>query len=345
MEAVPCPDRYDDVICQAADFVQQTRGRPFKEFPNIELLDDAEFDLALVEDLDESADDLLEDERLLKALGLLPVELDLFETFEALIQSGAVGFYDPEDGRLVVRGGQFDLYGQAILVHELVHAFDDQWFDLGREFGDDAGYGFLAVIEGNATRVENLWRSQLSAEDMAQLRQEEMGALSAEDFELLLSLPEVLIALQIWPYADGEVYVSALERRGGEAAIDERLVDPPASSEQVLHPDGPAAGLVVIDVDPPAVDGPVLDEGTAGELLVEQWLGERASFGWGGDHYVIWESGARTCLTIDLAADSASDSTDIFAAAERWADERPADRQVEIRESVARSTVRVNSCY
>lgn len=346
VETVRCPTQFDAVICDAAEFVQQTRGRPFKRFPNVELLDDTAFDLALVEDLDEAREDLIRQERLLKSLGLIPLDLDMFTTFESLIQSGVVGFYDPDTERLVVRGGEFDLYGQSVLVHELVHAFDDQWFDLGRDdFEDDAEYGFLAVIEGNASRVEELWKAGLSTDEAAELQQLEFGALSAEDLSFLLSLPEVILTLQISPYEDGQIYVNSLARQGGESAIDDKLAVPPESSEQVLHPGASEAANTPVPVEVPSAVGLLIDDGTIGELLIRSWLGPRAAQGWGGDRYVTWEAGSQTCFAAHLAADSNTDLEEMNQAALRWSSEAPSDRQVELIDGADRSTVRVSGCY
>ncbi len=347
VESVPCPERYSEEICAAADFVQQIRGRPFKEFPNIELLDDGPFDAALLEDFEESRADLVEDERLMTSLGLLPVGTDLFETFRSLIEVGVVGFYDPDDGRLVVRGGDFDLYGQSILVHELVHAFDDQWFDLSREDfeSDDAQYGYLAVIEGNASRVEELWRDQLSREEAEQLASQELSSLSPEDLDRMLSLPRILINLQISPYQDGERYVNGLVTQGGEAAVDERFADPPESSEQVLRPSAPQAELVVADVEAPPADGPVTSEGTVGELQLGFWLGQAAGTGWGGDSYVIWESDGQVCTRVDIVADTERDLDEMRSAADAWASGASDRRTIERVDTVDASLLRVTGCY
>lgn len=347
VESVPCPEQYSADICDAADFVQQARGRPFKEFPNIELLDDAPFDAALLEDFEESRAELVEDERLMKSLGLISTDLDLFQTFRDLLEVGVVGFYDPETGRLVVRGGEFDLYGLSVLVHELVHAFDDQWFDLSRDDFDsaDAEYGYLAVIEGNASRVENLWRDSLSSQELEDLTVQELGSLAPEDLDRLLALPRILINLQISPYEDGELYVSSLVAEGGEEAVDERFVDPPESSEQVLQFGTSADELAVIDVEPPPVDGPVSADGTIGELLMRFWLGGAAGDGWGGDRFVTWSDGDLVCTTIDIVADSDQDLDEIERAAEVWTVDAEDRRSVERVDSVDRSKLRVTGCY
>lgn len=346
VEPLACPDGVDQVICDAAEFVQRARGRPFRQFPTVELLDDGPFDAALVADLDELRDELRDDERLMKALGLISLDLDLYEAFESLVESGVAGFYDLDDGRLVVRGGELNLYAQTVLVHELVHAIDDQWFDIGRDdfANDDAEYGYIAVIEGNARRVEEQWRAALSPSELATLEQEQFLALSPDDIQTLLSLPQILLDLQLSPYQDGERYVSALAEAGGEQAVDDRLIDPPVSSEQVLDQGSSETSLVVVEVDPPAAGGPVLDEGRLGRLLVGFWLGQPAGRGWGGDGYVVWDDGDRVCVTVDLAADTEADLAEMRATAEAWASGSDL-RSVERVDTVDRSLQRVTGCY
>lgn len=344
---VACPVEYDQVICDAADFVQQSRGRPFKEFPVIELLEDAEFDSALLDDFEEYEDELLDDERVLKSLGLIPVDLDLRQAFRELLESGVVGFYDPETKRLVVRGGDFDLYGQLILVHELVHAFDDQWFDLNRDDfpNEDAEYGFSAVVEGNASRVEDQWRASLSIEERSELNAQELGSLSLEDLTRLQSLPQVILGLQASPYVDGQRYVDNLFTTGGEEAVDQRLTEPPESSERVLNPDLDEEALVIDELQAPPTDGVVVGDGTLGELLIGFWLGDIAARGWGGDRYGVWEQGDGACLAVDLAADTPTDLLELETAASRWQAADEANRSVETVATASRTLLRVTGCY
>lgn len=347
VETVPCPQEYSDVICDAAEFVQQARGRPFKEFPVIELLENDQFDEDLLEGFEESRADLEEDEKLLKALGLIEADLDLFTTFESLLEVGVVGFYDPEDGRLVVRGGDFDLYGQSILVHELVHAFDDQWFDLNRDDfeNDDAEYGFLAVVEGNASYVEEQWRLGLNDRDLALLREQELGSIAPEDLDRLLSLPEILLELQSSPYLDGERYVADLIEDGGAELVDERLADPPETSEEVLHPNSRPDLLSTPRLERPDVDGSVLHEDRLGEIIIRLWLGERAATGWGNDVSVTWESGGQTCTTVDIATDSEQDQEELEQAAGQWVQGDEDLRTVETVQGAAGPLVRVTGCF
>ncbi len=347
-EPVACPTEYDQVICDAAAFVQRERERPFKEFPVVELLDDAEFDAALLTDFAEYEEELVEDERVLKALGLIPTSIDLVEAFRALLEAGVLGFYDPEIKRLVVRGGEFDLFGQSILVHELVHAFDDQWFDLNRPDyeNDDQEYAFSAVVEGNASRVEETWRNELSIEDKAALQAQEFSSLSPEDLNQIRMLPGVILQLQASPYIDGQRYVDRLHEVGGEKAVDDSLAVAPRSSEEILHEGNLfEEELAIVDVATPTPDGQTLSEGRLGELMLQLWLDENAATGWGGDRYVVWDNGAQTCLTVDLAADTPTDLLEMETSAAQWQAALPDLRTVTTISTADRTLVRAVGCY
>ncbi|MEZ5239568.1 MAG: hypothetical protein R2716_11725 [Microthrixaceae bacterium] len=69
-----------------------------------------------------------------------------------------MGYYDPTDGKLRVRG-DLTPYRREVIVHELTHALDDQLFDLSGLERDgllDSGYlAELVAIEGSAERVRS----------------------------------------------------------------------------------------------------------------------------------------------------------------------------------------------
>ncbi len=345
--SLACPDGVDPVICEAAAFVEEVRGRPFKTFPTVTLLSDAELDAALAAELDAATNDIATDGVVLQALGLLEPDQSYVEVFRQLLAVGVVGFYDPDDGRLVVRGTELDLYAQGVLVHELTHAFDDQWFDIGREQVDDeAAYGFTAVVEGNASRLDQLWVASLDAEDRALHAQQERDAITDADLAIFASLPEVARLLQASPYVDGLTYVADLAAEGGEDAVDEALTTPPTSSEEVLHPGVDRAIDLEIVVPIPAVDAGVepLEDGRLGELLVRLWLGRVAADGWGGDRYVSWRAGSASCIRVDLITDSAADQEDLEGAVEAWVDIDPTRRGAVPVQTEAGALLRVTGC-
>ena len=98
------------------------------------------------------------------ALGLLDPAEDLEAVFSDVLGEQVIGYYDPEAQRLVIRddviGGLAASSGpetedaRLVLVHELVHALQDQRLGLSESYDvertADADNAFRAVVEGDA---------------------------------------------------------------------------------------------------------------------------------------------------------------------------------------------------
>jgi hypothetical protein len=343
-DSIGCPEGERVEVCDAAAFVEAQRGRPFKEFPTVELIDDGAFAERLLRDFEDSRADLEIDTDVWRSLGFIDADVDLYQALVRSYEVGVVGVYFIDTEELYIQGTELDLYAQLVIVHELTHAHDDQWFDLERleyeEADDEVGYGFAAVVEGSASRVEAAWRAQLSASDQAELDRLEATVLSPEEVEIYLSLPLMLLQLQISPYTDGEQFVEALAAAGGEAAIDAALLDPPRTSEQVLHPDRFIDLEEAVVVETPVAEGEIIDEGVVGELAFDLWLGNRAGNGWGGDRYVSWRTDEGACTRVDVVGDTAEDTEEYAVAAGSWATQgqgRTVERVGDL--------VRVTGCY
>lgn len=341
----------DEIVCELVHFVERARGRPFQTFPTVELEADDRFEERLLDGFEEDTDDLERAGDLLRALEIIDADADLVELFRASLEVGVVGFYDTDTEELVVRGTELDLYVQSVVVHELVHAHDDQWLDLDRpefdDVDDESDFGFLAIVEGNASRIENEWIESLTDDERTEFRLLENGLLSPEDLEVLLALPEFVLQTQISPYTDGLTLVELIDETGGEAAVDAAFDDPPTSSEQVLHPEAYLEEAGPIPVEALEVDGFVLDDGVFGELSIRNWLGRIAGDGWGGDSYVSYVRDDEICAALAIVADTADDLGEIESAANDWASagtDRTTERSVERRTTSAGETVLVTGC-
>jgi hypothetical protein len=315
--AGPTPTGDADVDRQLSDiatFVEKQRGLTFQKPVTVEVLADGPFQDRLFATTDKDREDLTKQAQALQALGFVDDVSQVEQGERALLAAGVLGFYDPESKELVVRGGSFTPMTRQTIAHELTHALDDQWFDIGNpaydEHDDELGFGISALAEGNARRVDESYASKLDDADKDTLQQEE-SAVSPPP----ASVPPVLVSLITAPYDYGEPLVRALLRRGDQTALDNAFRSPPRTSEQVIDTDKLFAGEGALPVDAPPADGAVLDQGMFGELMLRLLLGrslgqgrvQRASAGWGGDHYVVWQQGDAYCLRADFAADSPDD--------------------------------------
>ncbi|MEL7208642.1 MAG: hypothetical protein AAGK32_10495 [Actinomycetota bacterium] len=341
-----CPPGTDPVICDAADFVQRTRGRPFKTFPDVALVDDAEFEAVVEAKVASAQAELTETGLALQALGLIGADQSYVDLYRSWLLLDAFGLYDPVSERLVVRGQAFDLHLQGVLIRRLTNALDDQWFDLGRETADaEAAYGFAAVVEGNGSRVERAWVQSLEPALQVEYRAQQGAAASAEELARKQSLPPAVRQLGSSPTVDGDRYVTDLLGTG-EAAVDVALADPPTTSEQVLHPGLDRSTDPELVVPIPAIDGgaAAVADGRLGELTLRLWLGRVAADGWGGDRFVTWRQGGSASVRVDVGADSAADLEDLLGAAEAWAAGDEEQRTAAPITTEAGQLVRITGC-
>ena len=206
-----------------------------------------------------------------QAIGLLDRDMTYIDAQKLLGEGGVLGYYDQESKELRVRAGQLTPYARTVVVHELVHALDDQRFDLNRpqydSSDDEIGFGFVALAEGNARRIENAYRNSMSTADKASATAEELrfGAAGAA---VLAKLKLPLLLLEIAPYDLGEALVDAFLDKGGQAALDQAFADPPRTSEQVIEPSKYFAKEARRTVNPPPADATPFKSGVFGEIAL-----------------------------------------------------------------------------
>ena len=332
-------------------FVESETGRLFLRPPTIVAQSTEVFFANLEEDLaefDETADITV---RTMQALGLTSLGVDeVNNAIQALLASpsGVAGYYDPDVDELYVPiDAQAEDEFRSLLVHELTHALDDQYVDLGAldVLSDEAEItgnfepvvALQAVGEGRATAVQNRW-----------MRANGVSAPEGTEADLLAleTVPPAFVLGLSLPYAFGEQFI---EGQGGPANTWDLLDNPPASSEEFLVPG--ATGEAVTDVAPPPADGPVLDDIVFGASDLFTWLlGESldpdpslifptfaAIDGWAGGRSVLWGDDTESCVRIALVADSKADLDEIQGAIELWA-ERGNDRSVTVEDDQITAT-------
>lgn len=342
--AVALESRRDDrvraavarVVPELSAFVEAERGLAFKEEVDVEVLGDDDFLDALYSDGGGDHEEQLDPEPTLKALGLLPEDTDLEEEVTGALDEGVVGFYDPEDGRLVVRGRDLDAFVEMTIVHELTHALQDQHFELDRpevdEADDERSIAFDALAEGDATRVEEAWYAEQSPERQSQVDGYYGGGSEEQETDVV----DVLLG---FPYFVGPTYVEDLLSEGGQPALDAAFTDPPTTTEQILYGADRPDPVAVAE---PELPGDVLDRGALGTLGLSLVLGEDVFGGdgtdlWDGDRYLTTKDGDRTCTLAHVAA---PDPAELRSRLADWAEVQP---DAEVGEGPG-GTVRLQAC-
>jgi hypothetical protein len=330
----PSPGSIDAFVPEAVRFVQDHRGLKFKKSVKVRHLADKAFADRVIQLQREDHADLDRQAKVLRALGLLKAGVDAEKAEEELLGSGVVGFYDPETKELEVRGTTATASVKHVVVHELTHALQDQWFSLPTGSGsgnDDADLAYTTLIEGDAVRVETAYVSGLSAQDRQALQREESSQGGAP-----ADVPQVLVELLQFPYVAGPRFTQAVLQAKGQQGLDDSFRNHPASSSQVLHPERFLGGEAPATPPEPSADGTAFDHGTLGEvgvgLLLEDLVRsgaltpaqlQAAAGGWAGDRYVAWAQGDGYCVRDRLATRTPADAAALQTALARLAAAHP----------------------
>ncbi len=280
--------------------VEQVRDLRYETRPRPQTVSPAQAKRDGLEDLDRNypAARRHADEEVLKLLGLLKPDVDLRKVSGTIFGQGVAGYYDPRTKHLrVVRGAQTTnrfLY-EITLAHELTHALEDQRFklDLESSSSDDAGLANLALVEGSATAVMFTYAERYFTSEQS------LGGLLSSLGQDTGDLPPFIEAQLIFPYVQGQEFIKRLYAAGGWGVVDAAYrFRPPASSEQIMHPDKYLAveqpDKVRLHASPGAGWRRVVG-GTWGEWATGQLVGNEAATGWGGDRYELWQRGSDDC--------------------------------------------------
>ncbi len=267
----------------------------------------------------ELADQLAGDElralsRLAAAGGMLPEGTDLATLAVSFTAASAGATYSPLDKRVLILAGQgadaAPARDESLITHEYVHALQDQHFDLlkllaARPYNFDRAEAAFSVVEGDAMNVQR--RREQTDAVWSRRTLEEIGRGEDARFadyrrEIGAFFPPLLTETFIFRYRDGTRFVEAVRRKSGARGVDELFRRPPASSEQVLHPEKYFAEEqpreVALDEQPFAVNNwkvaattPLGELGVRGLLLKSLSGAEaaRAAAGWGGDRAYLFE--------------------------------------------------------
>jgi hypothetical protein len=253
-----------------------------------------------------------------KALGLLPTELDYRSVVLALYEEQVGGYYDAKKKTFFLADWIDPAMQEPIIVHEFVHALDDQNFNIEKFIerirgNSDAMFAHSAFVEGEATLVMMLdalsalgVQLDFSTLDFDGTIGSAMTAMSAAQFSKFSEAPRMLREALTFPYLKGITFVAYGQKRGGWAAVNKVYADLPASTEQILHPekyyqqrDKPVpVSLGTVDQLVPK-EWKNIYEDVLGEFMMLQLLegvddrdeAKRAAAGWGGDRLRVYQRG------------------------------------------------------
>ena len=233
----------------------------------------------------------------------------------------------------------------GVISHELVHFLQEQWtgWRLHDWYRDaettDELEALRWVVEGDAT-LNELYGEELPLLEL--LADIQWGPEENAEYDLWYRAFEALTPQDsenlFAAYDQGSNVMAALRAEGGQAAIDALLLDPPESTEQILHPEKLHSDEQPIDlIDLQRLRDELFPETEWNEPIVdrmgEQWLqtfiltatrfstlARNTAEGWGSDQMVLWQSqdGSAEVVTWQVVFDHRGDQREGVIGLRSW---------------------------
>lgn len=282
--------------------------------------------------------DIRNDYLTLYHFGLIKKETDLKKTFLDLYSEQIAGFYDNKSRELYVIDNPkiSQLESQIVISHELVHALQDQYFNLTKllttDKNQDSVLAKMSLVEGEAMlgSVEYMSKTLVSdgmnsLKTITGLFKNPMGASFSDS--VLKTTPGFLVEQMMFPYTTGMKFASHLkEHYQGWDNFSEVYKSPPVSTEQIIHPEKyiNQEKPVQINIDEKIIRDKkysFLKKDSFGEFFLYNYFleyldeneSEKASYGWGGDNSVLFADKDNNSIFVYKSAwDTNNDAQEFF---------------------------------
>src|SRR5271163_991432 len=217
-----------------------------------------------------------------EAFGLLPKGFDLDNFMVDLLTEQIAGLYDPESHEFYIADWIPLADQRVVMAHELTHALEDQHFEIEKWVkaarpNDDAELARESVLEGSAMAAMLDYMLQGTGHSLKELPEIDPATLVGGDMSsspMLQKAPQFLKDALIFPYFGGLTFSVSFLKTTGWDALPGVFAKPPASTQQIMHPEIYREGKV-----PAALSLPALDKNLGADWikLDENLMGE---FGW-----------------------------------------------------------------
>lgn len=295
--------------------VEEIRGKKFiAEVRNV-TIDRSELKKHLREQMEQSVPYPLEDwGTVLRSLQLVDVKpAEIIPTLLELYESQVLAFYDPHSHTYysikqmpnlpdAAKLADPKVLEETVMVHELTHALQDQYFKLGPREKElmkdsDAEMAYHSVLEGEAVLVMVAHMLKQNGVDLDEALKDDaltnmMASSAAADAMVDPKTPKYFVESLKFPYLDGLKFVVAAYKRGGWKAIDAIHANPPRSTREILHSDEYFAHQSKAEpFDSRKPEGDVIAVEHLGEFHWRYLVGADAARGWLNDRAVVRRDG------------------------------------------------------
>jgi hypothetical protein len=339
LAAAACQERakvgdgpYADKVAEDVPKIEKALGVKFKTPPKLEIRDRAQVRQFVLAKINEPAvvKQMASEEAVYKLLGMIPDTMHLSDALVRVLEEQILGYYDPKTKVLyVVKDAPEDFVGITIM-HELVHALQDQYVNLDSLESivddDDRAAAAQAVVEGQAMYEQMSVMVGASGNIAAQMPGgwESIRSMIRDNQTTqpaFSSSPMVIRETLLFPYINGADFVHRFKaHEPGKLPFDKL----PISTEQLMHdsayfsktPDLPS------EITLPKIASTIAtnDFGEFGTRLFiyqhtrDQDRSIRASNGWDGDRYALVKTSNGNALVWVTVWDTPGDAAEFMSA-------------------------------
>jgi hypothetical protein len=352
----------DEVLAQMSEILHLPATSPLKK--SLRSRDEIRGYVLKEFDEDRNEQKRQADELLLKKLGLLPEDFALQSALLDILTEQIAGLYDPKSREFYIADWIPPADQGVVMAHELTHALQDQhfsidhWADAAKP-NDDAELARHAVLEGSAFDAMMDWQFRNQGTSVRDLP--DLGALldprfitGGEKDSKFDAAPAFIRDTLLFPYLSGAAFSQRLlQEYSGWEGFNKIFERPPASTQQILHPDlylrNVAPAVITLPALPAAAASrwKKLDETVAGEFFFQEWLKQFAGDArakelaplWAGDRYAIYMDAAspkdakspRVLVVWRIRAESDAEAARLFGGMSQSVEERYAQRSALLR--------------
>jgi len=265
------------------------------------------------------------EENIYKALFLISQDVNLTD-----VQLEWTGMFSAAKwkGKIYVVEENFDVTDEfkvtSTFVHELTHIMQEN-YSLPTRTTFDGSKALTSLKEGDATLMADAFKNDGVVPPSAEVR---MPSTS--------SLPESIDRFNRFVYRYGVEFVKALYEQGDWDAVDDSYMNPPSTTEQIMHPDKYFAqeGTLTVEAASVTDDWNLKKTDRFGEyfifVMLDNWISEtdakNASEGWGGDIINYYEKDDDFLFTWNIAWDSRDDAFEFYLAFQEMMYETSAEK-------------------
>jgi hypothetical protein len=227
-----------------------------------------------------------------------------------LLTEQIAGLYDPKAHEFYVADWIPIEDQRMVMAHELTHALEDQHFQIeawakAARPNDDGELAREAVLEGSAMVAMVEFLLQGTGRSLKDLPDIDPSLLIGDMAEtpMLKKAPAFLKDALVFPYLDGMTFSAAVLKPTGWSGLAAIFAKPPASTQQIMHPELYTSGKTPAAIAIPSMDKALgadwskLEDNTMGEFgwmeVLKEFLGsaraKSLSAGWDGDRYITYE--------------------------------------------------------